>query len=222
MNQKASRYCEQCGKAKRACICNTITTIPCDIPLIILQHPSEVHQPIGTARILSLSLPNSQLFVGEDFSNDAALNALLDEHSDVDYSVLYPSDEAIPLSSKNRSTAASDKGRKTGLILLDGTWRKAYKMYQLSKNLHALPAVKLDEIEQGNYRIRKSPKESGLSTVEAGFYALSTMTGDQTLFHPLMAAFNSMIEFQISQMPPGVYERHYGGKNENENENENE
>ncbi|PML80864.1 tRNA-uridine aminocarboxypropyltransferase [Enterovibrio norvegicus] len=218
MNQKASRYCEQCGKAKRACICHTITTIPCDIPLIILQHPSEVHQPIGTARILSLSLTNSRLFVGEDFSNNDALNTLLDPRSGVDYVVLYPSDDAISLSSENTEIITGEDGYKRGLILLDGTWRKAYKMYQLSKNLHALPAVKLDEIEQGNYRIRKSPKESGLSTVEAGFYALSAMTGEQTRFHPLMAAFDSMIEFQISQMPPGVYEQHYGCKNDNENE----
>ncbi|WP_407330919.1 tRNA-uridine aminocarboxypropyltransferase [Enterovibrio sp. 27052020O] len=208
MNKKASRYCEHCGKAKKACICHFISRIDSDVPVIVLQHSSEVNQPIGTARILSLTLPNCVLFVGEDFSNHAELNALLAQEN-IDYALLYPAENAIPVS------LWQGKPNKTrGIILLDGTWRKAFKMYQLSANLHALPAVTLDAISEGNYRIRKSPKEGGLSTVEAGYQALSAMEGDSTRFQPLLDAFDGMIEFQISQMPPGVYERHYGKKGE--------
>ncbi|MDD1782422.1 DTW domain-containing protein [Enterovibrio sp. ZSDZ35] len=204
MNKKASRYCEQCGKAKKACICGLITRIDSDLRVVVLQHPSEVNQPIGTARILSLSLPNCTLIVGEDFSDNTQLNALL-SCGDVDYALLYPADTAHPISDWQ-----SGVQKRRGVILLDGTWRKAFKMYQLSKNLQRLPCVMLDEGAIGNYRIRKSPKEGGLSTVEAGFHALAALSGDAERFTPLLDAFNGMIEFQIKHMPPGVFERHYG------------
>ncbi|WP_028024911.1 tRNA-uridine aminocarboxypropyltransferase [Enterovibrio calviensis] len=236
MNKKASRYCEHCGKAKKACICHFISRIDSDVPVIVLQHPSEVNQPIGTARILSLSLPHCALFVGEDFSDHAELNTKLATEN-IDFALLYPSDDAVPIS-RWQATANdkdhadidipthidtpahigthndTDTKNARGIILLDGTWRKAFKMYQLSRNLHSLPAVKLDDISEGNYRIRKSPIEGGLSTVEAGYYALSAMTHDGERYQPLLTAFDGMIEFQISQMPPGVYERHYGKKDE--------
>ncbi|PKF51025.1 tRNA-uridine aminocarboxypropyltransferase [Enterovibrio nigricans] len=204
MNKKASRYCEQCGKAKKACICHLITRIDSDIPVVVLQHSSEVNQPIGTARILSLSLPNCTLIVGEDFSSNEQLNSLLSK-GDTEYALLYPAETATPI---NQWTPKETK--QQGIILLDGTWRKAFKMYQLSNNLQALPCVMLDERANGNYRIRKSPKEGGLSTVEAGFHALAKLSGDTERFTPLIDAFNGMIEFQIKQMPPGVFERHYG------------
>ncbi|MBV7299558.1 tRNA-uridine aminocarboxypropyltransferase [Enterovibrio paralichthyis] len=200
---KASRYCPQCGKALKACICQLITRIDSDIPLIVLQHPSEVKQAVGTARILSLSLPNCRIIVGEDFTDNAELNALL--QSDIAFALLYPADDAKPI-----ETWESQPGMQRGLILLDGTWRKAFKMWQLSENLKALPCVALGETLKGNYRIRKSPKADGLSTVEAGFYALSAMTGKTEPFLPLIDAFNGMIDFQIQQMPPGVYEKHFG------------
>lgn len=74
--------------------------------------------------------------------------------------------------------------------------------------LQALPTVSLDNADRGNYRIRKSPKDQGVSTVEAGYLALAALEGEEKFF-PLIDAFNQMIEFQIQQMPEGVFERNY-------------
>ncbi|MEI8596226.1 tRNA-uridine aminocarboxypropyltransferase [Photobacterium sp. Hal280] len=201
-----SRYCVDCGKAGNACICQWIEKIDARTELWILQHPSEVSRPLGTARILTLSLPNARLWVGEDFSRHEEINHLLadpDRHA----AVLYPDGQAIPLS---RLALQNTSSALTTLILLDGTWKKAYKMWRLSANLQALPCVCLDDVPAGNYRIRKSPKQSGLSTVEAAFHALSQLEGESGRFLPLVTAFEKMIDFQISQMPPGLFERHYG------------
>ena len=51
--------------------------IDSDIELIILQHPSEVKNAIGTARILDLSLPHCQIIIGENFTEDNVLNNIL-------------------------------------------------------------------------------------------------------------------------------------------------
>ncbi|NGZ92510.1 DTW domain-containing protein [Vibrio aestuarianus subsp. cardii] len=89
-----SRYCSQCGKSLKACICASIVPLASSVELIILQHPTEEHRPMGTARILDLSLANSMRLVGEDFSQHAQLNALLSE-PDVAHYVLYPSDVSV-------------------------------------------------------------------------------------------------------------------------------
>lgn len=199
-----SRYCSQCGKSLKACICQWIQSLPSKVELVILQHPSESNRPMGTARILTLSLANSHCFVGEDFSQHSALNQLLAQ-PEVPHFVLYPGEGAV-----NHQYVADHvaKAQKLRIILLDGTWKKAYKMWQLSSNLHVLPLIRLPENLQGNYRIRKAPSDNSLSTVEAGYHILRLLQ-PETDYSSLITAFNQMIEFQIEQMPPGVFERNY-------------
>lgn len=203
-----SRYCEKCGKATKACICRWIQQLDAKTELWILQHPSEVKRAIGTARILTLSLPSAKLWVGEDFSQHEEINQLLSEPGRQAW-VVYPGEEAVPISSLVGAEQTQGTITKRTLILLDGTWKKAYKMWQLSANLQQLPTVALDNADQGNYRIRKSPKSIGVSTVEAGYLALTALEGDDDKFAPLLEAFNQMIEFQIQQMPEGVFEKNY-------------
>lgn len=201
-----SRYCPKCLKAKPACVCQWIQPVHCDTQLIILQHPSEENKPLGTARILSLSLPNSHLFLGENFSHHDELNTMLQDER-YHTVILYPGEEATEVAEVRQ--AQGDKALR--VILLDGTWKKAFKMWKLSKNLHALPLVRLPLDIQGDYRIRKAPSANALSTVEAGYHLL-TLSEPDVEFEALLTAFNQMIEFQIQQMPPGVFERNYGAK----------
>jgi len=197
-----SRYCSQCGKARKACICDNIVALDSQVELIILQHPTEEHRPMGTARILSLSLVNSRLLVGEDFREHGELNQLLAE-PDVEHFVLYPSDVSL-----SAADVALPIEKKIRIILLDGTWKKAFKIWQLNTQLHHLPCLHLPEDLKGNYRIRKAPSENALSTVEAGFHVLSMIQPEKD-FSPLLDAFEAMVDYQIQQMPAGVFERNY-------------
>ena len=156
---------------------------------------------MGTARILSLSLSNSVTFVGEDFSDHNVLNELLAEQ-DVEHVILYPSDSSIEVKE------AVSANKRTRIILLDGTWKKAFKIWQVSKNLQGLKTVHLPKDLKGNYRIRKAPSENSLSTVEAGYHLLNQLE-PQNDSNSLLVAFDKMIQFQIDQMPPGVFEKNY-------------
>lgn len=203
-----SRYCLQCGKANNACICDWIKPIDCSVRVVILQHPSESKKPMGTAKILQLSLSGCEIWVGEDFSQHPELNDLLQDEK-FESLVLYPNEHSQSLERvKESRLALNAHGKSLCLILLDGTWKKAYKMWQLSSNLHSLPSVALPSHIQGNYRIRKAPTEQHLSTVEAGFHALSAVES-QVDFSPLLTAFTNMVDYQISQMPEGVFARNY-------------
>lgn len=199
-----SRYCSQCGKSIKACICKWIQTLTPSVELIILQHSSETNRPLGTARILSLSLTNSYCFVGEDFTNHTELNQLIRD-SDYQHFVLYPGETSVAYQAVQNTLTKNNKVR---VILLDGTWKKAYKIWQLSSNINGLPQVHLPSDLEGNYRIRKAPNKNSLSTVEAGYHILSLVEPEMD-FSPLLNAFEQMIDFQIRQIPQEVFARNY-------------
>lgn len=197
------KKCTVCEKALKACICSTIKSINTKIELIILQHPSEVKNAIGTARILNLSLDNCNIVVGENFTDNAQVNQYLTDVTRDCY-LLYPSELSSEL------CAEKIKSNKIQTyFLLDGTWKKAYKMYQLSGNLQLLPAVTFPHGFESDYRIRQSSVTGSLSTVEAGYYLLSILESDDDKFQPLLNTFNHMINFQIASMPNDVFKNNY-------------
>ena len=203
------KKCTVCDKALAACICQHITEIDSDIELIILQHPGEVKNAIGTARILNLSLPQCQIIIGEDFTDNTQLNDILNDLTRQCF-LLYPSEESIAAEylAINES-CHRDSDIKRTFILLDGTWRKAFKMYQSSINLQKLPAVRLNAEQESQYTIRQTSIEGGLSTVEAGFLLLSTLDENKDKYQPLLTAFEYMINFQIAKMPAGLFNKNY-------------
>ena len=189
--------------------------------MVILQHPDEVKKPLGTAKIVSLCLQESVIKVGINFENDLYLNQLIKQ--DINgVGVLYPSDSAIELShwlcskaldgadqpcsqplSKNSNTNASKI-----LIVLDGTWRNVREIFNTNLFLQSLPAFKLTPTSTSNYRIRKAPFESSLSTVEAVAQSLNILE-PETSVEGMIDCFNNMIDYQISRMGNGVYQKNY-------------
>ena len=192
--------CERCLKALPACICATIESIDNQHFLHILQDPSEEKKAIGTARILELSLQQCQISVGEIF--DPSLFNLENTY------LLFPDESAIP-ASELCTTADTTINARSQFILLDGSWKKAYKLLMSNPFLQTLPKVVINADSKSSYRIRKSPREDGLSTVEAGYYLLSQLENNSEKFKPLLKSFNYMIDYQIAQMPPEIYQKHY-------------
>jgi len=194
--------CSNCLKASSACICSTIKVIDNLYQVHILQHPSEEKKAIGTARILKLSLRNVKLSIGEFFD---------EQQFDLKNSyLLFPSDTAITATELVKQHTFD---KKSQFILLDGSWKKAYKLLMSNPFLQVLPKVFIDVDVKSNYRLRKSPREDGLSTVEAGYYLLSQLEQDSQKFIPLLKSFEFMIDYQISQIPEEIYQRHYLDKN---------
>jgi len=196
MNKRA--FCQKCNKALAACICSFIRSLDNQHFLHILQDPSEQKKAIGTARILALSLTKVKLSVGQHFSeNDFDLDNTF---------LVFPGEQASGI---KQLQSTQKINAQTQFILLDGSWKKAYKLLMSNPFLQALPKVAINTHHKSNYRLRKSPREDGLSTVEAGYYLLSELSGDVEQYTPLLAVFNEMINFQIASMPAHVYEQHY-------------
>ena len=196
MNKRA--FCNQCNKSLSACICQWIKAIDNYYFLTILQDPSEQNKAIGTARILDLSLSRAEVIVGEHFdSNDFDLNNTF---------LVFPDERSESVEGLHKKQKIN---KNTQFILLDGSWKKAYKLLMTNPFLQALPKLAINAAGKSTYRIRKSPREDGLSTVEAGYYLLSELEKNKDKFKPLLEVFNHMIEFQISNIPKEVYNKNY-------------
>jgi len=190
--------CKRCLKAQSACICSAIQLIDNQHFVHVLQDPSEEKNAIGTARILGLSLKRSKISVGAVF--DPGLFDLQNSY------LVFPDSSAVPARQFVNTKQLNDS---SVFILLDGSWKKAYKLLMSNVFLQNLPKISINIDKQSEYRIRKSPRADGLSTVEAGYYLLSQLENNKEKFVPLLTCFNKMIDYQISSMPADIYKKHY-------------
>lgn len=202
-------YCNHCHRPQSRCLCRLITPINNPFHVFILQHSKERHHPKGTAQLAHLCLAESTLICDKNF--ETALNTIL---SKCDPVLLYPeqTEQQSPLNLSPKTfipQKTSSKAKKPALIVLDGTWKKANKIYHTHPMLHGLPRCHLDRyINQ--YTHRKSPSDQHLSTLEAICYGLQQLEdkhniSQKTDYNPLLQAQQAMIEHwqqRVSQHQP--------------------
>lgn len=199
--------CEVCERPLNACICAFISPVKNETQILVLQHPSEVTQTKGTVALLAHSLERIKVFVGEDFTQHKELQKELGCYEG-NVSLLYPSDKAInvadvalSLPEGSSSNEECHRIKKHCLIVLDGTWKKAYRLFMLNDFLQALPHVTLPEGLHGEYVIRKTAKANALSTLEACCYALQIIEKNTQRYTPLFENFRKFNEFQLTFRP---------------------
>lgn len=205
--------CSKCQRPQSTCICLWIRPLEHQVEVLFLQHPLEVGNAKGSARLLHLSLLHSRLVVGEVFP-EHELQALLHEpfdHQDAGEPsnkkivpmLLYPDTpdgKSVVLPSL-LDRAPESEARQYRLVVLDGTWRKSRKMLYLNPLLQQLPRFTLNDPPASHYRIRKAHKPDQLSTFEATCYALMQLEKDAEKYQPLLENFDGFVE-QMSRHSP--------------------
>ncbi len=195
MTAEAARrpICPTCLRPQTTCICRWIAATPFEASLLILQHPLEVDNAKGSARLLQLCVPGSVMLTGESFDPAVLLSHL---HADGRVPLLlYPEQESAP-----SALAAQPAPSAIRLVVLDGTWRKSRKMLHLNPVLAALPRMALRDMPPSHYRIRKAHAPDQLSSFEAASYALGALEGG-TAPHKLarlLDAFDGFVAQQAS------------------------
>jgi DTW domain-containing protein YfiP len=190
--------CATCLRPQPTCICQWITPLDTRVEVLVLQHPLEVANAKGSARLLHLSLPGSVLVAGEAFDHDV-LRGLLYQGGRTPL-LLYPDavENASPVMPAppllDPALLADTSGLR--LVVLDGTWRKSRKMLYLNPLLQGLPRLALQGMPQSHYRIRKAHAPDQLSSLEAAAYALMRLDGGEAKFAPLLAAFDGFVNQQ--------------------------
>ena len=155
INRRLRDLCYRCFLASGHCICENITTIESPLQLILLQHIRERHKAIGTEKIVRLSIPGTQTFSGIKFQNQLKLTEILNNQNRQGY-LLYPCPQAQPA-----SEIKLDFNAHNFLVVLDGTWPHANRIYQENPLLHKLIPISIHTDAISNYRIRTQPYSFG-------------------------------------------------------------
>ena len=195
--------CAHCLRPLRNCICALVQRVDCATEVLILQHPLEVHEAKGTARLLHLCLPRSHIEVGEQF-DPAALHTWLaqggQEASGVSSArtvLLYPEsahDPALPLVPPPPLPAAwLQASTPLRLVVIDGTWRKSRKMLYLNPLLQQLPRLPLRDLPDSRYAIRRAHRPGQLSTLEATACALQQLEPGNQQLEGLLQAMDALV-----------------------------
>lgn len=152
----------------------------------------------GTGHFTHLSLENSELHVGIDFSDHARINALINEPNNVCY-VLYPSKESLVLNHMHLHT----EGKQNVIFLIDATWACSKKILRLSRNLKQLPKVSFEHTKSSEFRIKEQPQALCLSTIESTLCVLELLNknGDEQIpekdLGSFLSPFRKMVAYQL-------------------------
>ena len=190
--------CTACLRPQSACICQWVTPVSHQVEVLILQHPLEVDNPKGSARLLHLSLPRSRLVTGEVFDLPAPLAGAGDAKHNL---LLYPEtpqSQPPEVAPRPLAPGALDDAARLRLVVLDGTWRKSRKMLYSNPLLQQLQRLALQDVGASHYLIRKAHRPDQLSTLEATCAALAQLHGGAEPFQPLLAAFDGFVAQQMA------------------------
>lgn len=206
--------CHQCQRPKNACICAFAININNNIPVIVLQHPNEVSQSKGTVSLLTQSLKQCEVIVGENFDDSTTLLQRLKQYEG-NIALLYPSEHATTLEYSSQAQQklmqdydtdfnteiTSEKANNHDIqciIILDGTWKKAYRMFMLNACLHKIKHIVLPTGIASLYQIRKTKKDNALSSLEACCHALARIENNAEKYQVLLSSFVKFNQFQQS------------------------
>ena len=189
--------CSHCERPIKTCLCTEIVTLPCDFQLIILQDPKEAKHALSSAPLLEKSITGAKRIIGETFDPIQ----LLGEDWQATSLLVYPHENGL-------SQPQAVKHGFKHLILLDGTWRKVARMIHMNPWLSQLACFAIDSLNSSQYLIRKSPRDDGLSTIEAAVCVLNELHNEQS-FDSILGAFHKMIELQIQAMGLETFQKNY-------------
>jgi len=135
-------------------------------------HPKEFKKvKNNTGFFTHLSLSNSEVFIGIDFSEHKRINEIISTHHSY---ILFPSSNAVNLS-EDSSTLNQSRDKPMAIFLIDSTWACTKKMFTLSKNLNKLQHMSFTTEKISQYKIKEQPKSNYLSTIESTLVVLELL-----------------------------------------------
>jgi DTW domain-containing protein len=157
----------------------------------MLSSKRESRRTIATGRLVNRVLSNSLFFEGLDFSEHLRLNEVLEESKGA-CALLYPGAKSVDLETSPWNTAF-----KT-VILLDGTWSEAKRMFRESTNLHSLPRFCFRPKTPSFFLVRKQPHAGCYSTIEAVHTLLNYAGSSESESGRLLQVFRALVRKQLS------------------------
>jgi DTW domain-containing protein YfiP len=159
-------------------------------------HPKEFKKvKNNTGYFTHQSLPNSELFVGIDFSDHKRINEIIATHESY---ILFPSQNALNVTHTNPKTSQ----KNLAIFLIDSTWSCAKPIFNKSKNLQNLQHMSFTTSKESAYEIKEQPNKAYLSTIESTLVVLEALNDhkiesiEKQSFDLFLEPFYKMIAYQ--------------------------
>jgi DTW domain-containing protein YfiP len=159
-------------------------------------HPKEFKKvKNNTGFFTHLSLKNSEVFIGIDFSNHKRINEIIQTHESY---ILFPSQNALNLSSTQPKTSK----KPLAIFVIDSTWACTKKIFQSSENLSSLKHMSFTTQRVSQYQIKEQPQSNYLSTIESTLVVLELLNtwgieeNKKVELEGFLNPFFKMIEYQ--------------------------
>lgn len=182
-------------------MCNHITPIETNTKFIILMHPKEFQKTKnGTGYLTYLSLKNSVIYRGIDFTNYKEINALINDINNNCF-ILYPDNNSIDITKVN-----IQKENKTNVIfIIDATWPCSRSIIKNSPNIASLPKISFQYKTPSQFKIKTQPNAYCLSTIESTRCVLQELTKhdieslNTTQLTNFLKPFKQMVAYQVDR-----------------------
>ena len=161
--------------------------------MLILQHPQEQDAVLGSAQILTASLPKAKIVVGLSWPNFA--KALGEEGVDPRrWAVLFPDREAQGEQVTGRGVVSAPSALE-GIVVLDGTWSKAKTLWWRNPWLSKLNRLTLKPKQPSIYgHLRAEPRREFVSTLESVTAALTLCGESPEIEAGLARVFRTLVQ----------------------------
>lgn len=200
-----SEICPTCLKPRRLCVCEAVSPVEGRVFVLILQHPQEKREALGTAHIAHLQVRNSLLRIGLSWPS---LRRILDR--DVDprrWGVLYlgparpaggprlPPLAAVDRKGNPQPDSESVLADLEGLIVLDGTWSQAKTLWWRNPWLLKCQRLVINPSIRSLYgAARREPRRDALSTLESMAFVLDHLEQGTGLYDRILAPFALLLK----------------------------
>lgn len=171
-----SGVCARCFLKLEWCVCAKLPQIWTNTEIVVVRHITEEWLTSNTARLASLMLGNLRVLRyggGERFDARPLLGQ-----------------GTLLLTPDANSAELAQAPRR--LVLLDGTFRQARRMYKKIPELHDLQSYSLRVTTHRLHGLRRAPRSDGLSTLEAIAHALAHFEAPE-LATPLLDAYAEFV-----------------------------
>ena len=186
--------CERCRIWRPLCYCRDLPTVGFETRLFVIMHAREWQMTTNTVRLASLFFPEDRLSIRlrgapgseVDFSLPTGVRA----------GILYPAEDSIELSGPEAFDQACPGAGPRLLVVPDGTWSQAARIYRRVPGLEGLPRFRLPAGPASRYQLRTDAPEGHVCTFEAIARALGRLEGAK-LQESLETAFDLFVERRL-------------------------
>lgn len=219
-----AQICATCLKPEHLCVCESIEPVDNRVFVLILQHPQEKREILGTAQIAHLQLRNSAVRIGLSWPG---LKRILGHEVDPRrWGVLYlgtakqgaqqeAKQEAkqggeapkLPLAVVDRNGKPVSGGDAVlagleGIIVLDGTWSQAKTLWWRNPWLIKCRRLILHPPMRSLYgQARREPRRESVSSLESAAFVLATLEKDPALYDRLLRPFATLLKKMKAPRP---------------------